>query len=362
VIAAILGVSAGGGRTLFLELQRKEACMADAAKKTSMVIFWMGVDRKQMVRAAEIADEAGMDTLWIPEAWSYDQVPIITEILLKTKNLKVGTGIMNCFSRSPALVAMTTATLDELSQGRFVLGLGTSGQNVVEGFHGIPFERPLQRLREYVEIVNLLLAGERLVTHEGEIYKNLRPFKLAFTPYRKKVPIYIASLARKSVRMVGEIADGWIPTFWPKHMYKDGIMWIEEGAAKSGRDPKEVDVSPYITTVAMDDVETAKMIAKGPLSFYIGGMGKFYHQMLTRAGFGEEADRVKNLYEEGKKAEAAEAVDDKLIESTAAVGSMEAVKEKLDSFREAGVTNPIVSYPTGADEETVEKYIHAIVA
>ncbi|MFQ5457229.1 MAG: LLM class flavin-dependent oxidoreductase, partial [Myxococcota bacterium] len=338
------------------------ALMADAAKKTSMVIFWMGVDRKQMVRAAEIADAAGMDTLWIPEAWSYDQVPIITEILLKTKNLKVGTGIMNCFSRSPALVAMTAATLDEIGQGRFVLGLGTSGQKVVEGFHGIPFEKPLGRLREYVEIVNLLLAGERLATHQGSIYQNMRPFKLAFTPYRKKIPIYIASLAKKSVRMVGEIADGWIPTFWPKHMYKEGISWIEEGAAISGRDPKEVDVAPYITTVAMDDTEAAMAFAKGPLGFYIGGMGKFYSQMLTRAGFGEEVDRVKRLYDAGKKDEATHAVDDKLIEATAAVGPMEAVRAKLDGFRAAGVTNPIISYPTGADDKTVETYIQAIVA
>jgi len=336
--------------------------MADAQKKTSMVIFWMGVDRKQMVRAAEIADAAGMDTLWIPEAWAYDQVPIITEILLKTKNLKVGTGIMNCFSRSPALVAMTAATLDEIGQGRFVLGLGTSGQNVVEGFHGIPFEKPLGRLREYVEIVNLLLAGERLAKHEGKNYPNMRPFKLAFTPFRKKVPIYIASLAKKSVRMAGEIADGWIPTFWPKHMYKEGISWIEEGAALSGRDPKEVDVSPYITTVAMDDVESAKMFAKGPMGFYIGGMGKFYHQMLTRAGFGDEVDRVKKLYDEGKRDEATAAVDDKLVEATAAVGPMEVVKAKLDGFRDAGVTNPIISYPTGADDKTVETYIQAIVA
>lgn len=336
--------------------------MSNPNKKTSMVIFWMGVDRQQMVRAAEIADEAGMDTLWIPEAWAYDQVPIITEILLKTKNLKVGTGIMNCFSRSPALVAMTAATLDDIGQGRFVLGLGTSGQNVVEGFHGIPFEKPLGRLREYVEIVNLLLAGERLAKHQGAIYPDMRPFKLEFTPYRKKIPIYIASLAKKSVRMAGEIADGWIPTFWPKHMYKEGISWIEEGAAKSGRDPKEVDIAPYITTVAMDDVESAKMLAKGPMGFYIGGMGKFYHQMLTRAGFGDEVDRVKKLYDAGKKAEATAAVDDKLVEATAAVGPMEVVKAKLDGFREAGVTNPIISYPTGADDKTVETYIQAIVA
>ena len=335
--------------------------MSDSNRRTSMVIMWMGVTRKEMVRAAEIADEAGMDTLWIPEAWGYDQVPIITEMALKTKRLKIGTGIMNCFSRSPGLIAMTAGTLDDISEGRFVLGLGTSGQNVVEGFHGIPFEKPLQRLREYVEIVHLLLAGERLANHKGEIFPNTRPFKLAFTPPRKRVPIYIASLARKSVRMAGEIADGWIPTFWPMHLYKEGITWIEEGAAKSGRDPKEIDVAPFITTVPIDDLETAKSFARQPIGFYIGGMGKFYHQMLTRAGYGPEVDKVRKLYEEGKRDEAYAAVDDKILEATAALGPMDVVKAKLEDFRAAGVTNPIVSYPTGAPEKMVEQYIQHIV-
>ncbi len=331
--------------------------MIDAKKKVSMVIFWKGVGRKEMVRAAEIADEVGMDTLWIPEAWAYDQVPLITEMALKTKRLKIATGIMNCFSRSPGLVAMTAATLDEISEGRFVLGMGTSGQKVIEGFHGIPFEKPLQRLREYVEIVRLLVSGERLAKHQGEVFPGMRPFRLEFTPARKYIPIYIASLARKSVRMAGEIGDGWVPAFWPKNMYKEGIRWIEEGAAKSGRDPSEVDIAPFITTVPIDDVEAAKAFAREPMGFYIGGMGKFYHQMLTRAGFGPEVDRVKKLYEEGKRQEAYDAVDDKLIEATAAVGPVDVVKARLDDFRAAGVTNPIVTYPVGTGAETGEHFI-----
>ena len=335
---------------------------ATARKKTSMMIFWMGVAPREMARAAEIADEAGIDTLWIPEAWGYDQVPIITELLLKTKRLKVGTGIMNCFSRSPGVVAMTAATLDEMSEGRFILGLGTSGQNVIEGFHGIPFEKPLQRLREYVEIVRLFGAGERIAKHKGEVYPNLRPFKIAFTPARKRVPIYIASLAKKSVQMCGEIADGWMPTFWPVHMYAQGLAWIEEGAAKSGRDPKEVDVAPFIGTVVNDDLEAARTVAKWPIGFYIGGMGKFYHRLLTRAGFGPEVDRVKQLYDEGKRDEAYAAVDDKIVDAVCAYGPLEKVKAKLDEFRAAGVTNPTVSYPTGADEKAVEKYIQGIVS
>jgi F420-dependent oxidoreductase-like protein len=331
--------------------------MIDAKKKVSMVIFWKNVGRKEMVRAAEIADEAGMDTLWIPEAWAYDQVPLITEMALKTKRLKIATGIMNCFSRSPGLVAMTAATLDEISEGRFVLGMGTSGQKVIEGFHGIAFEKPLQRLREYVEIVRLLVSGERLSKHEGEVFPGMRPFKLEFTPARKHIPIYIASLARKSVCMAGEIGDGWVPAFWPIKMYKEGIGWIAEGAAKSGRDPSEVDIAPFITTVPIDDVEAAKAFAREPMGFYIGGMGKFYRQMLTRAGFGPEVDRVRKLYEEGKRQEAYAAVDDKLIEATAAVGPPDAVKARLDDFRAAGVTNPIVTYPVGAGAEMGEYFI-----
>jgi len=335
--------------------------MADGKKRVSMMIFWMGVSRKEMVRAAEIADEAGIDTIWIPEAWGYDQVPILTEIALRTKRLKIGTGIMNCFSRSPGLVAMTAATLDDVSEGRFVLGLGTSGQNVVEGFHGIPFVKPLPRLREYVEIVRLLVAGERLAKHKGEVYPSLRPFKLEMTPPRKRIPIYIASLARKSVRMAGEIADGWMPTFWPVHLYKEGIGWLQEGAAVSGRDPKELDVAPFITTFVNDDVETARTLARWPVGFYIGGMGKFYAQLLARAGYGPEVDRVKKLYDEGRRDEAFAAVDDKILDATCAYGPLGTVKAKLDEFRAVGVTTPIVSYPVGADEKTVEKFIQGIV-
>jgi len=331
-------------------------------KRVSMMIFWMGVSRKEMVRAAEIADEAGIDTIWIPEAWGYDLVPILTEIALKTKRLRIGTGIMNCFSRSPGLVAMTAATLDDVSGGRFVLGLGTSGKNVVEGFHGIPFEKPIQRLREYVEIVRLLLAGERLAKHQGEVYPSLRPFKLVTLPPGRKVPIYIASLARKSVQMAGEIADGWLPAFWPVHLYEEGLGWIAEGAQVSGRDPKEVEIAPFLGTFVNDDIETAKTLARFPIGFYIGGMGKFYAQLFTRAGFGPEVERVKKLYDEGKREEAYAAVDDRLIEATSAVGTMDAVRAKLDVFRAAGVTNPVVSYPTGADEKTVEKFIRGICA
>ncbi len=333
-----------------------------ASKRVSMVVFWMGVSRKETIRAAEIADEAGMDSIWIPEAWGHDQVALITEIAIRTKRLKIATGIMNCFSRSPGVVAMTAATLDDVSEGRFILGLGTSGKNVIEGFHGMPFEKPLQRLREYVEIVRLLLAGERMAKHHGEVFPSLRPFKLVYPPARRKVPIYVASLARKSVQMAGEIADGWLPAFWPIRLYGEGLGWIAEGAALSGRDPKEVDVAPFIGTAVHDDLETAKSIARWPIGFYIGGMGKFYAQMLTRAGFGPEVERVKQLYEAGKRDEASAAVDDKLIEATSAVGTMDAVRAKLDAFRAAGVTNPIVSYPTGADVKTVERFIRGIAA
>ena len=330
-------------------------------KRVSMMIFWMGVSRKEMVRAAEIADEAGIDSIWIPEAWGYDMIPILTEIALRTKRLRLGTGIMNCFSRSPGLVAMTAATLDEVSEGRFILGLGTSGKNVIEGFHGMPFDKPLQRLREYTEIVRLLLAGERLAKHHGEVFPSPRPFKLVFPP-GKRVPIYIASLARKSVQMAGEIADGWLPAFWPLRLYPEGLGWIAEGAAVSGRDPKEIDIAPFLGTFVNDDLETARSLARYPIGFYIGGMGRFYSQMLTRAGFGPEVERVKKLYDEGKRDEAYAAVDDRLIEATSAAGSMDAVRAKLDVFRAAGVTNPIVSYPTGADEKTVERFIRGICA
>jgi alkanesulfonate monooxygenase SsuD/methylene tetrahydromethanopterin reductase-like flavin-dependent oxidoreductase (luciferase family) len=183
-------------------------------ERIGIVPFWKSYDRKGVIRAARLAEELGYDSIWVPEAWAYEQFQLLTEIALATKRLKLATGIANVFSRSAGLLAMSAATLDEISEGRVILGLGTSGKIVVENFHGVPYRKPLTRLNETIEILRALWRGERLVPEMSTLF-DARHFKLEMTPPRKDIPIYVASLQEEAVRAVGRHADGWVPTFWP---------------------------------------------------------------------------------------------------------------------------------------------------
>src|SRR6185436_5978426 len=192
------------------------------ANRIGIVPFWKSYDRQTVLRIAELADDLGYDSIWVPEAWAYEQFQLLGEIATRTKRLKLATGIANVFSRSPGLLAMSIATLDEISEGRAVLGLGTSGKLVVENFHGVPYKKPLTRLKDTIHIVRALLAGRRLEPEMTTLF-DARHFKLEMTPRRADVPIYVASLQEKAIReVVGGAADGWVPTFWPYRHLKDG--------------------------------------------------------------------------------------------------------------------------------------------
>src|ERR1051325_5124005 len=195
------------------------------ADKIGIVPFWKDYDRRTVLRIAALAEDLGYDSIWIPEAWAYEQFQLLTEIALATKRIKLATGIANVFSRSAGVLAMSAATLDEISEGRVILGLGTSGKVVIENFHGVPYQKPLTRLRETVGILRALWSGERLSSEMRTLF-DARHFKLEMTPFRPDIPIYIASLQEKAVRDVGRVADGWIPTFWPYRQFKDGIAWL----------------------------------------------------------------------------------------------------------------------------------------
>lgn len=180
-----------------------------------------GFDRRELIECVRAADACGYDSFWMPEAWERDAFTLLTELAGRTERIHLGTGIINVFSRSPALIAMSAATLDDISGGRVRLGLGTSGARVVEDFHGVRFSKPLTRLRETIQIIRLLLAGER-ADFSGECFE-LRRFKLGFKPVRSEIPIYVAALTQKSLRQAGELADGWLPTYWPRARIQEGI-------------------------------------------------------------------------------------------------------------------------------------------
>jgi F420-dependent oxidoreductase-like protein len=325
-------------------------------ERTGLVAFWKNYDRKAVLDYARQADELGYDSFWIPEAWGYEAFSLLTEIALVTQRIKIGTGIVNVFSRSPGLLAMHAATLDEISGGRFILGLGTSGARVIEGFHGVPYAKPLTRLRQTIRVVQTLIAGGRLSDAGADLWE-FRHFKLEMTPVRARVPIYCACLNDNAIRMIGELADGWMPTFWPYQRLGEGRALLAEGAARSKRNVDEVVTSPFTTVIPLPDKEMSYHSARGLISFYIGGMGDYYHAMLTRMGFGDNADLVRKLYQEKKRDEAAQAVSQDMLDALVIAGDPAFCRERLGDWRRAGVGLPILGLPTDMGPDICRTYM-----
>lgn len=329
------------------------------SNRIGIVPFWKNYDRKAVIRTAQMAEDLGYDSIWIPEAWAYEQFQLLTEVAVHTKRIGLATGIANIFSRSPGLLAMSAATLDDISEGRAILGLGTSGKNVIENFHGVPYSKPLTRMRDTIKVIRTLLRGDRLTPELSSLFE-LRHFKLEMRPFRPHIPIYVASLQEKAVREIGQLADGWVPTFWPYRNLKDGIAWVAEGARAAGRKVEDIEVAPFLAIIPMDDVNMARTMIKPLVSFYIGGMGTYYHDMFCSFGFRENADRVRDLYNSGDRQQAAAAVSDELIDAIAICGPPAHCREKLAEWRRNGLGMALVNLPTGAPQEMVEMFLREL--
>ncbi|HLI08614.1 MAG TPA: LLM class flavin-dependent oxidoreductase [Ktedonobacteraceae bacterium] len=316
-------------------------------------------DWNSVVEKVKIADELGFDSIWLGESWGYELFTSMADLVRSTKRIKIGAGIANIFSRSPALIASTVATLDERSGGRIMLGLGPSGALVIEHWHGVPFEKPVRRTREYVEIIRTILRGEKLVYH-GEIFNLERGFKLRFTPPRADLPIYIAAMGPKNVVQSGEIADGILPVYWPSNKWGELRQQLDEGARIAGRPPHSAAIAPYITSIIMgentneEDWAAARFAAAMPLAYYISRMGVYYAQMLTRNGYGEEVKAVQEAGKQGMKS-AVQAVTPELLDATAIVGTPRQIVQKLDQWAASGVDEPLLGMPEGSVEEAGEK-------
>lgn len=308
-------------------------------------------------------ERAGVDIALVAEAYSYDAISQLGYLAAKTDTIELGTGVVPIYTRTPALLAMTAAGLDYVSDGRFRLGLGTSGPQVVEGFHGVPFDAPLGRTREVVEICRQVWRRDR-VSYDGKYYQLPLPadrgtglgkaLKLINHPVRERIPITIAALGPKNVELTAEIAEGWQPVFF--HPDKADDVWgdaLRAGYAK--RDPAlgPLDIMVSVNLAIGDDVDDRLSWGKPQLALYLGGMGargqNFYHKLATRYGFGEAADRIQDLYLAGRKQEAVAAVPDDLMRSVSLVGPRGYVKERLAAFAAAGVTTLLV-HPMGIDE------------
>ena len=332
--------------------------------------YWgLGLSPEQQLEIVREAESAGFHSVWAAEAYGSDTATVLAWLAANTSKIRIGSAIFQMPGRTPAMTAMTAATLDHLSDGRMMLGIGSSGPQVAEGWHGQPFARQLRRTREYVEILRSALARERLEYH-GEIYDLPLPdgpgkaLKLMIGTVQERIPIYIAAIGPKNTRLTGEIADGWLPTFFsPEHVAEFRAL-LEEGAARAPGDKRiddSFDIAPSVNVAIDDDIERARDAVRPLVALYVGGMGSreknFYNALVRRYGFEEAADEVQDLYLAGKKEEAAAALPDDLLDQTSLLGTKERVAERLSVYREAGV-GTLICTPMAFDPEARKRMVH----
>lgn len=320
--------------------------------------YWNDITRLEFIEIAQLAEDLGYDSIWVPEMWGRDAFSILGLLAAHTNKIKLATGIIPVYSRSPAIIAQTIATLDEIADGRMMLGLGTSGPIVIENWHGVSYEKPLQRTREYVEIIRMILNSSR-VNYEGEIFK-LKNFKLQFKPVNKDLPIFVAAMGTKNIQLTGEVADGWIPFLVPPGQLKIGINELEAGAQKAGRSLDQILVSPYIPAAVSNDVKLSEDVIKEYIAYYVGGMGTFYHQAMVRYGFKAQADGIVEAWNKGDKSQAIKNVSQDMIDSLSICGNPDSVQSKINEYFDNGADLPIILFPPKASRELVRQTIKGL--
>jgi F420-dependent oxidoreductase-like protein len=345
--------------------------------RTGIFLNYAGGFREAVDDVVEL-EKIGVDIALVAEAYSYDAISQLGYLAAKTSRIELGSGVVPIYIRTPSLLAMTAAGLDYVSDGRFRLGIGTSGPQVIEGFHGVPFDAPLGRTREVVEICRQVWRRER-VSYDGKYYQIPlppdrgtglgKPLQLINHPVRERIPITIAALGPKNVELTAEIAEGWQPVFF--YPEKADAVWgppLRTGLSR--RDPLlgPLDVMVSAPLAIGENVEDRLAWAKPQLALYIGGMGargrNFYHNLATRYGFGDVANRIQDLYLGGQKAEAIDAVPDELVRYVSLVGPRGFVKERLAAYTEAGVTTLLLQPLSGDRRESVRyvEELHELLA
>lgn len=302
-------------------------------------------DRDSMIDLARLAEDLGYDVVWCSELYSFDAFTTLTQIATATERIKLGTNIANIYARTPAMLASTAASLDQISGGRFILGIGVSGPQVIEGWHGVPYDRPITRTRETIEIVRRVLSGDKLV-HEGDVFTLTKGLRIINKPLRPDLPIYVASLGPKNVEMTAELADGWLPTFFsPAHALQTFGPGLDAGRVKRSPSLGPLEVAPFVPAFA-GDVAAGRDILRFIVGFYVGGMGSreqnFYNTLVRRYGFVEEAQRIQDLFLGGDKPGAFAAVPDAMVDAVSLVGDEARIKDGLGAFEAAGATALVV--------------------
>jgi len=331
--------------------------------------YWgLGLTAADQLDIAQTAESLGYDSIWTAEAYGSDAATVLAWLAAGTSRIKLGSGIFQIPARSAAMTAMTAATIDNLSGGRMMLGLGTSGPQVSEGFHGVRFAKQLQRTREYVAVVRMALARQKIEYH-GETLELPLPdgpgkaLKLTIRPVQEQIPIFLAVLGPKNVALAGEIADGWLPVFFSPEHTQTLRGPLEEGAARAGRSLDDFRICPSVNVMISDDVESARNAMRPLLALYVGGMGSreqnFYNRLVSSYGFERAAEQVQELYLAGKKTEAMFALPDELIDLVSIAGPPDRAKAKIREFRDAGVDTLIV-WPVLPDHEQRKEQLRLI--
>ncbi len=319
--------------------------------------YW-GSGAQDGVGLAQEAERLGFDSVWVAEAYGSDALTPLTWVAAQTSTIKVGTAIMQMPARTPAMTAMSAATLDLLTGGRMLLGLGLSGPQVVEGWHGEAYGKPLVKSREYVEIVREILRREKPLEHHGDHYDIPyrgsdatglgKPLKLIIHPLRPEIPIYLAAIGPKNVALTAEIAEGWLPTLYSpsRHTELYGESLAKGfAAAGNGKSTTTFDIAPSVPVVLGDDLDNCRMMVKPYIALYVGGMGakgrNFYYDIACRYGYESAADRIQELYLAGDKVGAMAAVPDEFVDEVALVGTKERITEHFDKWRTSPVTTLI---------------------
>ncbi len=317
------------------------------------------------------AERLGYESVWTSEAYGSDAVTPATWILANTTKIKVGTAIMQMPARTPAMTAMTAMTLAQLSGNRFIVGLGASGPQVVEGWHGVAYGRPVTRLKEYIEVMRLIFARQGVLTYDGKEYQVPykgpgatglgKPLK-SILHCEERIPIYAATLTPAGVEAAAEVADGFFPVWMDPEQYNVFKAPIEKGFAKAGdKSLGEFDVAPFVTAIMGPDVKQCMMPVRGNMALYIGGMGargkNFYNDYATRLGFGDAAAKIQDLFLSGRKDEAMAAVPEDLIDACHLIGPADRIKQRLARWKKAGASNQVGSMLIGSGQPEVLELI-----
>ncbi len=339
--------------------------------RLGLEIGFAGGMMDRVLPLVEHAERVGIDSVWAAEAYGSDAVTVLAYLAARTERIKLGASILQIPARTPANTAMTAMTLDALSGGRMLLGLGMSGPQIIEGWHGVPYGKPIERTREFVEIVRKVIAREAPLEHEGAHYQIPyrgpdatglgKAVRSILHPVRPRIPIYLAAIGPRNIALSGEIADGWLPVFYSPERESMLLEPFDQGLGRAGRDPADVDLAAIVSVARGEDLDACRDALRENLALYIGGMGargrNFYFDLACRYGFEGAARAIQDAYLGGRKGEAAGLVPDALVDEVALVGPLERIVDRLDAWKASRVTTLILGT---TDPEVLEAAQNAV--